>query len=194
MNAYSLIKSLYIPQLLIIAGNARNVGKTTLAIQLISRFAANYKIVAFKVSSIKPNDAKWHGHHKEPIPDTYIINVEDASNCVKDTAQMRAAGAMQAFYIRTREAYIHTALQDLMHRIPPDCLLICESRSLGELVKPGLLVVLHKLGGAPGIKDTAYLEAMADVVIQVPENGHYPAVTSEMFTVEKGIWVYKPKV
>ncbi len=190
MKVYTLNKNLYIPQLLIIAGNARNVGKTTLAIQLISRFAASHKIIAFKVSSVKPNDEIWHGNHEEAIPDDYIINVEDVSNCAKDTARMLAAGAMQAFYIRTRETHILQALEDLMNRLPTDCMLICESRSLGELVKPGLLVVLHKLGDVPGRKDIASLEAKADVLIHIPENTNFPEETKLLFSVDKGKWVY----
>lgn len=194
MNAYTLNKKLYIPQLLIIAGNARNVGKTTLATQLISAFAAKYGIVAFKVSTIKPKDDLWHGHHGEPVPETYIINEETGYNGTKDTGRMLAAGASRAFYIRTREAYISIAMEEFLSRIPNDCMLICESRSLGEFVKPGLLVVLHKQGNVVGIKDITELEAKADLRIFIPENTFFPEETKLLFYIDKGKWVYSTTV
>lgn len=179
---------------MIIAGNARNVGKTTLATQLISAFAAKYGIVAFKVSTIKPKDDLWHGHHGEPVPETYIINEETGYNGTKDTGRMLAAGASRAFYIRTREAYISIAMEEFLSRIPNDCMLICESRSLGEFVKPGLLVVLHKQGNVVGIKDITELEAKADLRIFIPENTFFPEETKLLFYIDKGKWVYSTTV
>lgn len=182
----------YIPHLLIIAGNARNVGKTTFASSLISKFAPYYKIIAFKVSTIKPSDELWHGHHEEPIPDTFHIDEEVFSTPGKDTGRMLAAGAEKAFYIRSREEFVPEAISELMKRIPTDCMLICESRSLGEFVKPGLLVIIHKLGNVPGVKDIASLESKADVIIHTKEQAYYPDAVVQAFRIHNMTWVYNP--
>jgi hypothetical protein len=181
-----------IPGLLIIAGNARNVGKTTLATGLIAALASEYYITGLKVSSIRPGDQSFHGTHTESAPDTFIIQEETGSDESKDTYRMLMAGARNAFYIRSRDEFIPQAMDAFMKMIPPRSLLICESRSLGEFVKPDLLVVIHKHGHVPGIKDIAGLEARADVILHSQEQEYYPDAIFQAFRVENGRWAYNP--
>ncbi len=181
-----------IPGLLIVAGNARNVGKTTLATGLITAWASEYYITGLKVSSIRPGDQSFHGTHSGSDPDTFIIQEETGSDESKDTCRMLMAGARKAFYIRSRDEFIPEAMEAFLKMIPHKGMVICESRSLGEFVKPDLLVVIHKHGHVPGIKDIAGLEARADVILHSQEQEYYPDDIFQDFRIENGRWVYNP--
>ena len=50
MNIQAEIKKIQIPHLLLIAGNGRNVGKTTLACKIIAQFARETEVIGLKIT------------------------------------------------------------------------------------------------------------------------------------------------
>ncbi len=66
-----------LPQLLLIGGTGRNVGKTTLASMVVKQFSADYKIVGLKISNVKPGDEHLYGYHDNKLQNNYILSQEE---------------------------------------------------------------------------------------------------------------------
>lgn len=129
--------------LLIIGGSGRNVGKTTLALEIIKRNSRKHLIFGLKVSTQKKGDEKFHGSHSHVAVDTYRINIEKGLQPHKDTAAMMKAGASEAYYIETTDEYVKQAWTDFSSSFNKmQNAIVCESRSLRKYVKPGLFILL----------------------------------------------------
>lgn len=130
------------PHLLIIGGTGRNVGKTTLALEIITKFAHLFDLTGLKVSTHKKGEELFHGDHPNLSYDDFHIYIETSQVKSKDTARMLHAGAKNAFYIQTPDHQVsvaYTAFKSLSSKNNP---IICESRSLRKHVKPGLFILL----------------------------------------------------
>lgn len=129
--------------LIIIGGTGRNVGKTTLAIEIIRNTSKQNPVIGLKVSTHKKGEEVFHGDHAPMDVTTYRINVEKGILPHKDTAAMLRAGATEAYYIETRDEYVPSAWNEFNrsynHSHKP---VVCESRSLRKHVKPGLFILL----------------------------------------------------
>ena len=53
-----------LPQMLLIGGATRNVGKTSLSARIINKFA-HEQVVAIKIKTIYPNDSFFHGKYDQ---------------------------------------------------------------------------------------------------------------------------------
>lgn len=118
--------------LLIISGAGRNVGKTTLACQLIEKYKKHVPITAVKISS--------HFHDLTPFQkimiqqEGLIISEEKDRMSSKDSSRYLQAGAVHAFYMQSTAENI-----PLVHHWMTENLkgwVICESASLGNHVIP----------------------------------------------------------
>lgn len=129
--------------LLIIGGTGRNVGKTTLAMEIIKKTSLRWPVIGLKVSTHKKGEEEFHGNHVEPVVDTYRINIEKGLQPHKDTAAMLRAGAKEAYYIETSDQFVLTAWTEFKTLFDPlNTPVVCESRSLRRYVKPGLFILL----------------------------------------------------
>lgn len=121
-----------IPNLLLIAGNGRNVGKTTVGCQLIE---ATKNAIAIKVSP--------HPHPKTTSLDecysdeNIYIAKETHPEGKKDSNRYLRAGAKAVFYVRCADEHLSILAKwiktQISHKIP----IICESGGFGKYVKPG---------------------------------------------------------
>ncbi|WP_423128219.1 hypothetical protein [Gaoshiqia sp. Z1-71] len=124
----------YYPNILLIAGAGRNVGKTMLACEIISHLSMSADVTAIKISS-----------HFHPVEDgqKVIANtknyhiIEENLHTEKDSSRMLRAGAKKAFYIQAKENNLQDAWDILSAEIT-DCPVVCESGALHKLIKPGL--------------------------------------------------------
>lgn len=157
------------PRLLTIAGNARNVGKTTLALELIRKYCQQYKVIGLKVSSIYPDDDIHHGLHSEEKPLTFSIYQEISENTDKDTSKMLKAGASEVYFVRSVDTYLQEAMKAFFEKISPDSVIICESRSLRKVLIPGLLVVIEKKYPGFTLKNIDELIPHADLIVRTAE-------------------------
>lgn len=131
-----------IPNLLLIAGNGRNVGKTWLACRIIEKLSQNQKITAIKISShFHPIDADSVIIQNE----RYIICLEKSINCKKDSSLMLQAGAGKVYFIMASPQHLHEAFLFLLNNIKNQ-LIICESGGLSEFVNPGIFLFVIKDG------------------------------------------------
>jgi hypothetical protein len=149
-----------IPNMLMIGGNSRNAGKTTMACRIISKLAAKEKVIAFKVTSMRPGEDDKHGtHSNEDSFHRYSITEELNPDLAKDTSKMLNAGASRVFYIRAEDDYVEEAMLDFLNSYNTNQPLICESRSLRNKFIPGLFLMMIRIPAIGTAKDvTGFLE------------------------------------
>lgn len=126
------MEDLYFPRLLLIAGNGRESGKTTLACRLIARIGAKVPVVAIKISP-----------HKHVETDGISIVEESSRTSGKDSARMLAAGALQSLYITAEDGDLKE-LVPLLAELSVHHYILCESGGLRKIVKPGLFVIVNE--------------------------------------------------
>ena len=133
-----------IPNLLMIAGTGRKVGKTTFACMMIEKCAATHPVTAVKISP--------HLHRQSPgqkiIAETKEFQIIEESNPdgTKDSSRMMKAGAVRVFYIQTRDRNIREPFDQILQLIPKNQPVICESGALLNHAKPGLFVLVKRKG------------------------------------------------
>jgi hypothetical protein len=139
MIATSKNKSIHIPNLLLIAGNGRNVGKTTIACKIISFFASRTDVIGVKISphqhSFNETDVLFR-NEKITIIDEKQINL-------KDSSLMLQAGAKQVYFAIIKPEDFMDATEHLIQFLP-DNLIICESGGLHEFVSPGMFLMVKR--------------------------------------------------
>lgn len=128
------------PNLLLIAGTGRNVGKTSLACALISQTSLSHKVIGMKIS---PH------FHDQPILENIIARSENFEIMEelnpkgnKDSSRMLKAGAERIFYVQTRnDEALKEVINELQKKWIKDVAVICESGGLRHFVDPGLFMV-----------------------------------------------------
>lgn len=161
---------LTIPEMVMIGGNSRNSGKTTIACSIIRKLATNHEVIGLKVTSVRPGEENLHGSHDEGIPANFSIFEEKITESHKDTSKMLKAGATHVYYIQVADTNIEEAISYFLTRHIKKQLIVCESRSLREIVTPGLFLMMMKLP-APGIaKDVSFFLPKADKVFYFDED------------------------
>jgi hypothetical protein len=140
---------LKLPQLLLIAGNGRNSGKTTLACLIIQKFSPDHQIIALKISQ------HWHriATGGEVICDTEDLYIAEETDALtgKDSSRMLQAGAKRSFFICSAEDHLSLAINKILELADGNTLFICESGGLRSFVEPGLFLIVDHFG-SEGIK------------------------------------------
>lgn len=128
-----------IPHLLLISGNGRNVGKTTLACKIIERFARETDVIGLKVTP------HFHPVNEPDVvfkTDNFVI-VNEKQISSKDSSLMLQAGAKQVFFVIARREFFHEAVEQILQFLPEN-LIVCESGGLREWVTPGLFFMVKR--------------------------------------------------
>lgn len=130
------------PDLFLIAGTGRKVGKTTLACQVITNLInqGHKQVAAIKLTP--------HFHQVCPQciclvnhPDL-VIHQEMNSQSGKDSARMVGAGAQPVFFVQANEAALTRAVEFLLNIIPASVPVVCESAGLRRIVEPGRFILI----------------------------------------------------
>lgn len=139
MNFSNTDARIKMPNLLLIAGNGRNVGKTYLSCKIIRQLSESRSVTAVKISphfhSYKPEDLLFKS-------DDFIILNETQTNS-KDSSLMIQAGAKQVFFIMVKQDHLHNAFNYLRDKIS-DEIVVCESGGLIEVVEPALFLFIKR--------------------------------------------------
>ncbi len=150
--------------LLIVGGSGRNVGKTEFICRLIEKISSKHDVYALKVSAVFPDEAGCHGDHSEDVSDYYLLE-ESRRDSAKDSSRMLRAGARSVFYLRSDNEGILNGFAAFRKKIPPGAVLLCESNSLVNYVKPGLFVLVKTRQGDMKPRVRSLLEAV-DVLVE----------------------------
>ena len=130
------IKNPELASILLITGSERNIGKTSLACEVIKLFGRKNDLTAIKVSA----------HFHEPTPNLklleytndYKIYQEFNTNTGKDSSRMLKSGAKYAFYFEVKKGNIERAFNLFMEKYNPDLPIVCESTALASVIEPGI--------------------------------------------------------
>ncbi len=122
--------------ILLIAGNGQNVGKTLLACDIIRHLSQTNKVIGIKIA-----------HHFYPIENgekvvfnsAYYQIIEEVLTSNKDSSRMKQAGAKKVFYIQAKQEYLLEAISTLSSEIE-HCAVVCESGGLHHYIKPSLFL------------------------------------------------------
>jgi hypothetical protein len=133
--------TLVLPRLLLIAGNGRDSGKTTLACRLIARFNPVIAIVSVKIS---PHPYTPVQQEEKILPRTPFVVVEETGRgSGKDSSRMLAAGAKRSFFATALDDHLEEVMQTILDMAGKDSFYICESGGLRKYVEPGLFLILN---------------------------------------------------
>lgn len=155
---------IYLPQMILVAGNSRNSGKTSMACNLIRHLSENHQVVAVKFTSIRPEEADFHGRHAEGFDEDFIVREEVNPPEGKDTNLMLKAGAVKVFYVSAHEKFLEKALLLFLTKVINKQLIVCESRSLRTIVKPGLFLMMMRQNDLPIAKHVDEYLSIADKI------------------------------
>ncbi len=174
-----------LPRLLMISGQQQNVGKTTLACNIIAHFNHHTPVYALKVSPHYHKDTgqatpagageKWQ-----------LLKETSASNSSKDTSRMLLAGAEQAFLLQGEHGSLQEGFELFLKLIPTDALIVCESAGLRDYVQPGVFLAIRQLYCKVCTIDDEKIFRQADRIVTFTVNGFDFSVSS--ITIEDGNW------
>ncbi|MFA5973976.1 MAG: hypothetical protein WC780_16625 [Lentimicrobiaceae bacterium] len=150
--------------MVMIGGNSRNSGKTTMACNIISRLSASQEVIGLKVTSIRPGEYEMHGNHSEEDPAGFTIFEELNPVSHKDTSKMLSAGATHVYYIRATEVFIEKAILHFLERYINKQFIVCESRSLRGIIVPGLFLMMMRIPEENTVKESTTYISKADQV------------------------------
>lgn len=139
MKIDSLNKIKKIPNLMLIAGNGRNVGKTTLACKIISFFANSTDVIGLKISP------HFHEQNNSEVvfSNEKIRILKETQINSKDSSLMLQAGAKLVYFVMVKPEHLNESINHLIE-ILPNNLIICESGGLIEYINPGLFLMVKR--------------------------------------------------
>jgi len=178
-----------IPNLIIIGGSSRNVGKTTLVLALIKKYAKTAAITGLKVTSMRPGEEKFHGSHLNLKPEEFTIVEENNIHSNKDTARMLEAGARKVYYIETPDRLLREAIESFMHMHLNGNPIVCESRSLRSAVVPGLFILLKHYDPEKIKPGFSYTENLADSTFSIGQHTRNSAEIADKILWDGNRWL-----
>ena len=173
--------------LLMIGGNARKSGKTTLVCRLLDAFARDHAIAALKVALY--DDAGDFGkHYPRALPMGYWEVRETDPAVQKDSGKYLAAGASESWFFATlpeSEKRVTDQIRDISSRMD---LVILESNTLRKKIQPGFFVMVNH----PGRNTKKSARELAHLVDYTLETGSQRFEdVRQVFGVQKDHWILK---
>jgi hypothetical protein len=150
---------LKLPQLLLIAGNGRDSGKTTLACLIIQKFSQDHQIIALKIS---PHKHRITGGGKVLCDKENLYIAEETDpGTGKDSSRMLHAGAGRSFFICSSEDQLPEAMDKILELANDHTLFVGESGGLRRFAEPGLFFIVGRAGSEdikPGTQNLRQFE------------------------------------
>ena len=172
-----------LPNLLIVSGNGRDSGKTTLVCDIIKKFSSR-ALTAIKICPhYHPDDIGFKIIHKEH---DFLIAEESNRDSGKDSARMLEAGANKVYYLQVLDNHIEEAISKLLTIIDSKSLMICESGWLRSVVKPGVFLMVNREGRMDLKGNFVKLQSKAD--IQITFNGESFNPGPEKIRIRNNYW------
>ncbi len=122
-----------IPNILLVAGNGRNVGKTYFVCKLIEHLVQTTPVTGVKVSS------HFHPYNETDvlIKNKHFVILEEKQLTNKDSSLMLQAGAGKVYFVMAEQEHLEEAFGQLYPLLPQHPV-VCESGGLHQIINPGL--------------------------------------------------------
>lgn len=184
------------PSLLIVGAASRNVGKTEFVCEVIRRHAGSRDVVGVKVTTVhEPAGGCPRGGQGCGVCTSFeggysIVEAAPGPD-EKDTTRMLRAGARRVLWLRALRDHLEAGLRDLLGRLGPGTLVVCESNSARSFVRPGVFLVIRGRGSAEVKPSCQEVVAHADRVL-VFDGGGWD-LPPERLAVAGDRWVVSPE-
>jgi hypothetical protein len=128
-----------LPNMILIAGNGRNVGKTTFATNIIRHLSESTTVIGIKVSP-----------HIHDINDGLVlisktddfVVAEERGHNKKDSSLLLQAGAKKVYFIMAKQKDLGEAFSLIADQLEGSAV-VAESGGLSELLTPGIFFFLR---------------------------------------------------
>ncbi len=153
------------PSMLLVAGGAQNVGKTTFACRAIEYLKSKgFQVYGLKIT---PHFHQDNLEHLIIQKDNFQIALEKNAETEKDSSRMLAAGADEVFFVQTKSDDALPEVFDFVNRMADkEVLWVCESGGLRDFVDPGLFFYFEREGEYSQKKSAAKRRALANRIIR----------------------------
>lgn len=132
-------KKILLPNVLLISGNGRNVGKTTYICQLINQLE-DLDVIAIKISPHFHNFVTSGKIIENNSNYTIIEELKRSEN--KDSERMLKAGAAKVFFIMVKDDYLADVFLKIKPYLTTNNPIIIESAFLRKIIIPGLYFMI----------------------------------------------------
>ena len=140
------------PKMILVAGDGRNVGKTTFCVQLIRNLSARAEVIAIKTTPHRHD--LTDGLEVLVQTEEYIVALEKGAHR-KDSALLRQAGAEKVYLIMAEQQHVGKAFSHISDEVQHK-FCVAESGSLAAYVLPGHFFFIKDHSGE--IKKKEHLE------------------------------------
>ncbi len=162
---------LTLDRMVMIGAAGRNCGKTSLALALIKAWRGRFPMIALKVTTIHDAGGSCVRGHAgcgtcTRIKGSFDLVEETEEQGDKDTRKLLASGVGRVFWLRCHKEHLAEGIEHFLSRVPDDAVIICESNSLREVVKPGRFIMLKNPEDTSVKPSAAAVMELADDVVE----------------------------
>ncbi|EOL46381.1 hypothetical protein I580_01650 [Enterococcus caccae ATCC BAA-1240] len=152
-----------------IGSTGRNSGKTTIAKRIIAENQERFTIYGLKIITISGARGKCQRGETgcgicTSIDEGYELIEERNCNGVKDTMQLLKAGCKKVYLLKVFHDHLLEGFLSFLQFVPRDTLIVCESNSIREVVKPGLFLMMNNQKSLK--KTAANVIDQADIILE----------------------------
>ncbi len=119
--------------MILLAGNGRNVGKTTFALLIIRHLVKYGDVIGLKTS---PHMHDLNEDLEVLIRTSDYVVAEEKGQSKKDSSLMLQAGAKRVFFIMAKDEFLEQAFSVITKKLE-DAIVVAESGGLSTLITPG---------------------------------------------------------
>lgn len=174
-----------LPNFLIVSGEGRNVGKTILACNIISKFCRDYPLIGLKLTPHVHQDVG--NAEKLYSEEDMVLYKETGDFSRKDSSRMIAAGANEAYLLQLTDKKLKKGLEKFLEIIGENALVVCESGRLQNIIKPGISLFLRHLSCQAGIKDIKEPDAGVSRIVNFNINSF--DINLNSIGIDKNEWI-----
>lgn len=160
--------------IVVVGGHSRSVGKTSVVAGLIAALP-EYNWTAFKITQYGHGICSQNGEscHCATDDHSWAISEEKDRAGDSDTSRFLAAGAAQAWWVRTEQGRLAEALPTVRRKLSESENAILESNSILKFVKPDLYLTVLDPATADFKRSAQEFLDRADAVILHQTNGEH---------------------
>jgi hypothetical protein len=180
------MERIFKPNVIIVSGSGKKVGKTLLVTEIIKHFSAQAPVIALKISP--------HRHEKlgnvstiTDKPGYRLFRELDVNE--KNSGQFLAAGAVASYFLETEDGFLEKAMDEFFPACNPlNHPVVCESGALGTIIKPGLMIFITP----PGNILSPYKESVRKLAdMELPARKFSPAEVVKRIRLAGDCWLKK---
>jgi hypothetical protein len=152
--------------IVVVGGQTRNIGKTSVVAALISALP-DQQWTAFKVTQFGHGICSANGEPCDCETDSHTIAVTEERERASgtDTSRFLDAGAVRSFWVRTRQGHLAEAMPRMRKELASSANAIIESNSIVRFLKPDLYLTVLDPAVADFKPSAQFFLDRADAVI-----------------------------